>query len=223
MNSIRGECRVGGRRIFRILGAIPLILLVSLAKAAPFDCHTGTCGLHGDGPFSKLVVGKVTRVADDAEARAVFDWARTNGFWADLDADPRRFVDNIQMMSIQIPAEQGSREITLLMGREHYEAISILAGDLVRYIPHEADSATPESGNHEADPYWKLFGCIAVLCRAEDLICLSRYAPGVYRLNDGVRLSEDLRTPLFSATRVDPLTYLPMQAEKAVSAPILKN
>ena len=181
------------------------------AYAASFDCGTDACGLPGDGPFPNIVVGTVKRVAGDAEAQAVFDWARAHGYWATLPVDAQRFARTIQMMSIEIPGSEGPRDVTLLMGREHYEAIKIAAGDLVRYIPHETARSAPRFEDRGAHAYWKLFGCIAVLCRAADKACPVRYAPGVYRLNDGGQLGPDLRTPVAGGMRVDPGTYLPMR------------
>ena len=141
---------------------LPLACLtIVAAHAASFDCGTEACGLPGDGSFPNLVIGTVKRVADDAEARTVFEWARAHGYWAALPADARRFTRTIQMMSIEIPAAPGPRDITLLMGREHYDAIKITAGDLVRYIPHETGRSAPRFEDRGANAYWELFGCIA--------------------------------------------------------------
>jgi hypothetical protein len=216
---VKGSCRwrgTGGIAAgLRVAGMLPMACFISVAAhAASFGCRTEACGLHGDGAFPNLVVGTVRRVADDTEVRTVFGWARAHGYWAALPEDPQRFARTVQMMSIEIPGPEGPRDITLLMGREHYEAIKIAAGDLVRYIPHETGRAAPRFEDRGANAYWELFGCIAVLCRAEDTSCPARYAPGVYELRDGVQLGADLRTPLAGGVRVDPGTYLPMQRKQ---------
>jgi len=209
----RGNCWDSKVDLARLMKAVPLGFVVSLAvQAAPFDCRTDACGLPGDGPFLDLVVGTVTSVADDSAAQRVFAWAREHDYWKSLQPDPRLFVESIQVMSIEIPGPQGQREITLLMGREHYEAIKIAAGDLVRYTPHPSGHAGPNLKDPVADAYWTLFGCIAVLCRAEDRSCPSRYAPGVYRLADGAELGVDLRTPVADGLRIDIGTYQPLRA-----------
>jgi hypothetical protein len=212
----RGSCRWRGKGgvagNLRFAGVLPLVCCIFVAAhGASFDCGTEACGLPGDGPFPNLVVGTVKRVADDTEAQTVFGWARKHGYWADLPEDPQRFAHTIQMMSIEIPGAQGPRALTLLMGREHYDAIKIATGDLVRYIPHETGRSAPGFEDRGANAYWELFGCIAVLCRSEDTSCPARYAPGVYRLSDGVQLASDLRTPVAGGVRVDPGTYMPMQ------------
>jgi hypothetical protein len=212
----KGSCRwhrkggIAGSFRFAGMSAVACLICVAV-HAAPFDCSAEACGLPGDGPFPDLVVGTVKRVADDTEAQTVFGWARAHGYWATLPEDPQRFAFTIQPMSIEIPGAEGPRDITLLMGREHYDAIKIAAGDLVRYIPHETGRSAPGFDDRGANAYWELFGCIAVLCRAEDMACPARYAPGVYRVNDGVPLGADLQTPVAGGVRVDPGTYMPMQ------------
>lgn len=210
----KGSCRWSGKGgiagSFGFAGISALACLVCVVvHAASFDCSTDACGLPGDGPFPHIVVGTVKRVADDTEAQTVFGWARAHEYWAALPEDPQRFAFTIQLMSIAIPGAEGPRNVTLLMGREHYDAIKIAAGDLVRYIPHETGHSAPGFDDRGANAYWELFGCIAVLCRAEDKACPARYAPGVYRLNDGVQLGADLWTPVAGGVRVDPGTYMP--------------
>ena len=202
----------GVARVFQFLKVLPPACFISIAAhAAPFDCSSDACGLPGDGPFSNLVVGTVKRVANDADARTVFHWARKHGYWAALAEDAQRFPHTIQMMSVEVPGARGPREITLLMGRGHYDAIRIVAGDLVRYTPRRPGNAAPDSKDPGADAYRKLFGCIAVLCRAEDRSCPARYTAGVYRLGDGVQLGADLGTPLAGGVQVDTGTYLPIR------------
>lgn len=208
--SCRWRRKRGVACVLPIAGVLLLACFISIAAyAASFDCGTDACGLPGDGSFPNIVVGTVKRVADDTEAQVVFHWARAHGYWATLPKDPPRFVRTIQMMLIEIPGARNPRDITLLMGREHYDAIKIAAGDLVRYIPHESGRSAPKFEERGANAYWELFGCIAVLCRAEDKACPARYAPGVYRLNDGVQLGLDLRTPVAGGVWVDPGTYMP--------------
>lgn len=195
----------------QVLYVVPLAFLLSApVEAIPFDCASADCGLPGDGPYPHLVVGAVRRVADESDAEAVFRRARTRGYWAALPDDLPGFIRAIQMMSIEIPGADGPEEITLLMGREHFDAIKIAAGDLVRYIPHPPGHSAPPSNDPAAAAYWSLFGCIAVLCRAQDRLCPARHVQGVYGLGDGVQLDAHTRAPLAGGARVDPGTYLPI-------------
>lgn len=186
------------------------------AHGVSFDCKGNHCGLQGDGAYPHLVVGTVRSIADEANAAAVYDWAKEHGYWVELPNDEAQFNRSIQMVSVEIPGQGGVEEITLLMGREDFAAISIRAGDLVRYRPHEsshaATKALPAYAQGANRPYWNLFGCIAVLCRADDEKCPQGYSAGIYRLNDGVALNLHGQASEDATKRVDPITYLPIQS-----------
>lgn len=199
-------------RFYLFFKTLAFVLISVEALAVPFDCENQACGLAGDGPYPNIVVGTITRVADTAEAKRVFHWARKQGFWNDLPDDPERFVREIQVLSLEMQDSGGLEDITLLMGGVHYKAVKMLAGDLVRYTPHDPDHSDPPTKDPVAAAYWKLFGCVAVLCRAEDLTCPARYTTGVYGLRDGVQLDKSSHIPVTGGLRIDPVTYLPLKA-----------
>jgi hypothetical protein len=184
------------------------------AHGVSFDCKSNRCGLKGDGSYQHLVIGTVKINADEENSTAVYNWAREHGYWADLPDDQARFLRSIQIVSVEVPSQDGVEEITLLMGREDFDAIQIKAGDLVRYRPHEpsysAARALPASAQGVNRAYWNLFGCIAVLCREDDGKCPQRYSTGVYRLSDGVALNRQGEAVADLARRIDLTTYLPI-------------
>lgn len=184
----------------------------SIAWGASFDCERNRCGLKNDGSYPYLVLGSVKKVASDSDADAVFGWAKENGYWTALPDNQAQFRQSIQMMSVEIPGQGGVEEITLLMGREDYDAIAIKAGDLVRYTPHEMNQSSPAFAKATNRPYWNLFGCIAVLCRADDGKCSQRYSTGTFGVVDGIALSSHGDTPEDVTKRIDPITYLPIQS-----------
>ncbi|NVK41087.1 MAG: hypothetical protein HWE39_07570 [Oceanospirillaceae bacterium] len=205
-------------RFFRCLGtgikcAAALISFgfIPQIHAASFDCSREQCGLHSKDSYPHFVVGTVKAVASNAQAGSVFRWARQRGYWSTVPDDETRFVHFVQLMSVEIPGETAPVNFTLLMGRDEYEASPIQPGDLVRYTPHQLNEpASPIYDDVTARDYWNLFGCIAVLCRADDQHCPGRYVEGVYRVSDGIRLSARTGEPFSSDIRIDTDTYLPL-------------
>lgn len=187
-----------------------LFLFANSSSASDFDCEKSHCGLPGDGPYPNLVLGTVKRVATAEEAESVFRWAHSKGYWKTLPNDPAAFAKAIQMMSIETAGPEGPEVVTLLMGREHYDAIEIAAGDFVRYTPHESEQTQRKFDKPADAAYWHLFGCIAVLCRADDLTCPAHYRPGVYRKKDGIQLGLHTGAPLDGGIRIDPDTFWPV-------------
>lgn len=179
-------------------------------NAAPLDCKHNRCGLPGDGPNLRLAIGTVTRVASDAEAQTVFRWARAHHYWRTLSASADDFTKSIQLVAIQIPGPTGPRDMTLLMGRKFFDAIKIAVGDFVRYQPHARVRSVSTFDNPSDAAYWNLFGCIAVLCRASDRACPSRYVAGMFAADSGKQVDSYTGTPLASGVRIDKMTYLPL-------------
>jgi hypothetical protein len=132
-----------------------------------------------------------------------------------LPDDAARFAKTIQMMSINIGTQEKQKIVTLLMGRDHYEPIKILAGDYVRYTPHELRGPAPTFEDPANAAYWNLYGCIAVLCRADDEKCPSRYASGLFSKSDGKQLDPGKITPMADGVRIDIGTYMPLQAKNS--------
>ena len=209
---------ISKNRFFRRISIAPKVVLLflygmsSIAWGAAFDCERNRCGLKKDGSYPHLVLGTVKKVASDADAAAVYRWAKENGYWADLPDNEVHFIQSIQMMSVDIPGQESAEEITLLMGREHYDAIVIKAGDLVRYTPHETDEPLPAYADKVARPFWNLFGCIAVLCRGDDGECSDRYSTGIYGVVDGIELNSQGDVSEEVTRRIDPITYLPIHS-----------
>lgn len=199
------------KNVFAKVLFVLLTLGSSAASADSFDCDENHCNLFARGTYPNLVVGEVAAVASDKEAIKVFRWAKSHGHWPTLPDDESAFVKLVQVMSIAVPNDGETTELTLLMSREEFETSEIYPGDFARYTSHLFDepmSATFESKT--ARLYWDLFGCIAVLCRADDKDCPNRYAPGVYRVKDGIGLDPETGKPLTPVRKVDPETYFPL-------------
>ncbi|MCP8690104.1 hypothetical protein [Marinobacterium sedimentorum] len=186
--------------------------MYSIAWGTSFDCDRNRCGLKTDGSYPHLVLGTVQKVASDTDTAAVYRWAKEYGYWADLPDNQGNFIRSIQMMSVEITGQGSTEEITLLMGREHYDAIVIKAGDLVRYTPHEMTQPIPEDTEDTNRLYWNIFGCIAVLCRADDGKCFERYSTGIYGVADGIGLNSHGEVSEEVTRRIDPITYLPIRS-----------
>lgn len=151
-------------------------------------------------------------MASDTDAESVYRWAREYGYWADLPEDVLKFIQTIQLMSVEFHGQDGNEEITVLMSRTDYNAIVIKPGDLVRYTPHESDNPLPSYAQGVAQHFWNLFGCIAVLCREDDIKCRKRYSTGIFRVSDGVELNSYGDQSEGLTKRIDPITYLPLQS-----------
>ncbi len=202
------------KKLLQLLCGCFLLSTVSVAsESVPFDCTNNDCDLLGDGPFEQLVVGSVVKVATNAEAEAVFHWAREHGYWAALPDDAARFAKTIQMMSIKVGTKEKQKIVTLLMGREHYDAVKIAAGDFIRYTPHDTSGSAPKFEDPADTAYWNLFGCIAVLCRADDTSCPSRYVSGAFSRANGKQLDLDKMTPIADGILIDTGTYMPLPAK----------
>jgi len=185
--------------------------------ASPYDCsETARCGLPGDGANPKLVLGRVLDVADETEAMTIFHWARDHGYWSGLPDDAPAFAKAIQVMSVEVPAGSELNPVTLLMGRKEFNTIGIASGDFVRHAPHPlAEVALPGYPNDPKDPYWAIFGCIAVLCRADDVDCPQKYQAGIYD-QQGLPIDPGSGQPLTARPAIDPITYLPREHNSAL-------
>jgi len=196
-----------------VIRAVALIFFgfIPQINAASFDCSKEQCGLHSKDYYPHFVVGTAKGIATDAQAGSVYRWARNRGYWSAIPDDANRFVKFVKLISIETQGETEPENFTLLMGLDEYEASPIMPGDLVRYTPHQlTEPVSPIYDDVAARTYWDLFGCIAVLCRADDKHCPDRYVQGVYRVTDGIRLSARTGKPLLSDIRIDTGTYLPL-------------
>ena len=196
--------------LWRVFSLLLAILSPSWAFSSPFDCINQQCGLPVTEAYPHLVLGTVTSVATDSEVGQVYEWARENGYWSEIPDDRERFIRTMRLVSVTIPGPDGPEDWTLIMGREHFSAIHIAPGDFVRYTPHQTQLAAGQFDDPAEAAYWNLYGCIAVLCRAEDAACPARYRPGVFNRDNGVQLDLHSGAPLIGGTRIETGTYLPL-------------
>ena len=207
-------------RIGRLIVTVVGLSMASFIQAESFDCQDSNCHLYSQEAYPNFVVGTVKAVATDEQAGEVFTWAKENGYWKLVPDDEARFVELVQVMSIAIPEGDDEIEMSLLMSREEYDSSPINPGDFVRYTRHRTDEPmTPLFRDQTTKPYWDLFGCIAILCREDDKPCPARYAPGVYRFEDGVPLDRLTDTPNRDGQRIDTETFLPLAATGNATEP----
>lgn len=194
------------------LCALTLFLgLLSTASAAPLDCGNNNCNLYSKGTYPNLVLGKVNAVATDDQAVSVYRWAKQHNYWPTLPNNEADFLKYVQVISVSVSGGRDPVEFTLLMAREEFDVTEIFPGDYVRYTPHTISEPRSQTYDGEtARIYWDLFGCIAVLCRADDPECPNQYTDGIYRRSDGVALMVDGSTPKEPAHRIDTETYFPL-------------
>ena len=194
-----------------LLGGLFAVFPVS---AAPFDCSHNRCGLLARGTNPNLVVGSVDAVASDLQMKTVFSWAHAHGYWNTLPADGHGYLPFVQLVSVSVPTESGSRSVTVLMTREEFNSGPLKPGALVRYSPHDAahDAITYKDPAKQA--YWVLVGCVAQLCAAEDTACIGRYALGKFERHSGFQLHLHGKRPLVNGVVIDPTTLLPRVSRK---------
>ena len=188
------------------------LIFSSSVIASSYNCNElQQCGLKGKNTYPNVVLGAVIDIADNKETAEIYQWARQNGYWQALADDQALFIKKVQLLSIEIPVEQRLETITLLMGREDYERSMVEQGDYIRYTPRDSTFFAEGYSSPEKDAYWKLYGCVAILCRAEDIECSGGYQSGVYSHADGLSLTLDSEEVLPAGSRIDPQTYLPIK------------
>ena len=150
-------------------------------------------------------------IANADETRTIYRWARSHGYWQSLPEDEKQFAEKIQILSIEIPEERKLTHISVLMGREEFERGELKVGDYIRYTPRDSSFFSEGYSSPEKDAYWSLYGCVAVLCSAEDIQCPAQYASGIYRHKDGVAVNRNGK-PIVDKTRaIDLQSYLPLK------------
>lgn len=198
-------------KLFFLLNLLIVFLLLSSNAIAAFNCNnTQQCGLKGESTYPNIVLGTVVDVADAKETADIYQWARQHGYWKELPEDISTFVKKVQIFSVEVPMAQKLEQITLLMGREDFERSIIKIGDFIRYTPRDSSFFAEGYSTPEKDAYWKLYGCIAVLCSAEDIQCPFNYQSGIFRHADGISLDFNSQDILENKTMIDPQTYLPI-------------
>lgn len=192
-------------------GAIASLLCagIALAADAPPGCDAADCGIRRAAAYPHLVIGRLVRVASEAEMRALYRWARA-GAWKGFGDSEADYLERNRLLIL--PADDAGTPVWLHMSHEEYRRVTFQSGDLLRYTPRTA-------GGSDAAPsiYSALAGCIAILCRAEDRACAQQYRAGVFRRADGVQIDFVTEAPLPAGVTIDPLSLLPRGASAGVS------
>ncbi|NOQ78114.1 MAG: hypothetical protein GQ546_01800 [Gammaproteobacteria bacterium] len=197
----------------KIIIVILLLMLPIFAVASDYyRCNeTKQCGLQGDNTYRNIVLGPVVNVADAKQTAKIYQWARREGYWKELPDDVDTFIKKVQILSVKVPVGRKLEQISLLMGREDFDRSIIKPGDYIRYTPRDSSFFSEGYSSPEKDAYWKLYGCIAVLCSAEDTPCPLTYQSGIYRHADGLSLDFDNDGATEKKSGIDPQTYLPIK------------
>jgi len=185
------------------------MLATVTAQAQPFDCKTNQCGLIADGSYPNIIVGQVAAKSSPATNKTMFHWARKKGWWKDLPQSDTQFTQAVLPVAITTQTPKGAQTFTALMGTDEYDTAPIHEGDLVRYSPHGAQHNAPKENTPQAWAYWKLFGCIQILCRQSDAECFKKYRYGVYRKLDGMQVDAIHGVPISGGQKINLTTYLP--------------
>lgn len=208
-----GDIRQGRPR--RLWACLALLGASPLWAASAFDCASHQCGLQRDGSYPNVVVGTIRQIGAGKESERVFRWARQRGWWQALPNDPARFAKTVRPVALRTQTPAGSPIVTGLMGDDEFQTAPLQVGDLVRYSPHDKNHERPAEDTPAAWAYWKLYGCIQVLCRARDKDCMSRYRPGIYNRDTGELVDLKTDKPIPGGVAIDPVSYLPKPAVSA--------
>jgi hypothetical protein len=180
-------------------------LPVPSRDAQAFRCLANACTMPSQGQYPYVVIGLYQSAATDAQSKQLFKDMRTRQHWSSLPDDPAAFYAALQPVTIALP---DGKALAVLMGREEFALTKFQAGDLVRYSAHFGTHEMPPDDS-KARAYWSIDGCVAVVCRAQDKACFSRYAQGVFRRPDGMALSPQTFKPLPHGTVIDMDSLLP--------------
>jgi len=156
------------------------------------------------GSYPHLIVGIFKSSATAAQSRQLFVDMRAHHFWQSLPDDAVAFHVALQPVAIRLPDDTS---LAVLMAQDEVRVARPMPGDLVRYSPHRGKYELPPE-DPVARAWWAVDGCVAVLCRAQDKACFSRYAAGVFRTTDGMEISPRTFRPLSTGMAIDPDTLL---------------
>lgn len=180
-------------------------LPIPSAQAAAFRCKARDCEMPSQGSYPDLVIGRFQAMATAAQSRQLFADMRARHAWSALPDDSAGFYTALQPVTIALP---NGTALAVLMAQDEAHIAQPKPGDLVRYSPHRGKYEIPPA-DPKARAYWGVDGCVAILCRAQDKACFSRYVSGVYRPADGRALSPRTFQSLPHGTVIDPQTLLP--------------
>lgn len=180
-------------------------LPVPSAQAAAFRCEARDCVMPSQGSYPYLVIGRFQAMATPAQSRQLFADMRARHAWPALPNDASEFYATLQPVTIALP---NGTALAVLIAQDEAHIAQPKPGDLVRYSPHRGKYEMPPA-DPKARAYWGIDGCVAILCRAQDKVCFSRYVSGVFRPTDGRALSPRTFQPLPHGAVIDPQTLLP--------------
>ena len=186
-----------------------LYLMPSPVFARDFDCTDRRCGLQGDGTYPHLVLGTIQSIGSGKRSEAVFRASRAPGWWKALPDDASGFAKAVRPVAIQVQTSNGTVAMTMLMGDDEFQSAPLNVGDFVRYSPHDSAHPAPQENTPAAWAYWKLIGCIQVICRQSDSPCQTHYNAGVFDGESGAELDVRTKKPVRGGLTVDPMSYLP--------------
>jgi hypothetical protein len=172
-----------------------------------FRCDARYCAMPSQGSYPYIVIGLFQAMATAPQSEQLFNDMRSKRHWLALPDDPSAFYVSLQPISIALP---DGHALTVLMAQDEVYATTPKPGDLVRYSPHFGAHEQPPA-DPKARAYWSIDGCVAVICRAEDKACFSRYAQGVFRRPDGMAMSPRTFKPLLQSTAIDVQSLLPIR------------
>jgi hypothetical protein len=177
----------------------------SPVHAKPFDCSKN-CGLPAKFPYPNIIVGVIDGVADEAQTKKIFTWARSHGYWKNLPPESDKFWKYNQTVSVNV---KGKYSITVLTMQSEAQAAPFKIGDWARFAPHRSDRDKPAADDLDGLKYWATGGCVQILCRGDKSICDGHYVQGLYQLNDGTALKDDGKTPDPEVRAIDTHSMLP--------------
>ncbi|MBB6242992.1 hypothetical protein [Rhodanobacter sp. MP1X3] len=177
-----------------------------------FHCDARYCAMPSQGSYPYIVIGLFQAMATVKQSQQLFIDTRTQHRWLSLPDDPAAFYASLQPVSITLT---DGNALAVLMAQDEVYATTPKPGDLVRYSPHFGAYELPPT-DPKARAYWSIDGCVAVICRAQDRACFSRYAQGVFRRPDGMAISPKTFKPLPQGTVIDVQSLLPIRSSGKV-------
>ncbi len=177
-----------------------------------FHCDERYCAMPSQGSYPYIVIGLFQAMATVKQSQQLFIDTRTQHRWLSLPDDPAAFYASLQPVSITLT---DGNALAVLMAQDEVYATTPKPGDLVRYSPHFGAYELPPT-DPKARAYWSIDGCVAVICRAQDRACFSRYAQGVFRRPDGMAISPKTFKPLPQGTVIDVQSLLPIRSSGKV-------
>lgn len=175
---------------------------------SPFNCKDNNhCDLLSEKEYKTQIIGRLVGMADQTTSQRVFDFLRAQGWWTFLPAAPEKFYRSVGMVALQVEGQNG-RLFTVMMPAAEREAAAYAVGDLVRYSPHIQQYERPPENTPEAHAYWSVTGCVLILCRAQDALCMDNYQQGFFDFKTGQEVNKE-GVVIQGGKVIDTVTMLP--------------